>query len=183
MATSLLGLIDESQDIPDDVKALLEDDAPKRKGRPPGSKNKPKDGSAPSGKASKGNLSGKALENKLAETFTLIGMGVAMRNKYDGQTIIAGAGELSAALVEQAASVPWLMRTLQMLASGASSARLVSAVCAVAIPIGVNHGKLPPSVLALVPGAPSMPVTLTVVADPPADVLPHGVYSDAQSFS
>jgi hypothetical protein len=146
------GLIDSMQIDDPEIRRLLEEDVPpKRKGRPPGSKNRTTT-QTPSGKTV---LSGKALELKLEETFTVVGVAVSMRNEADGKAIIKGAHELSGALCEMAQTVPWLMRTLQMLASGASSARLINAVAAIAIPIGVNHGRVPTKVgemFGMVPG-------------------------------
>lgn len=138
------------QDPIDDLGAFTGDPAfsdtePKRKGRPPGAKNKIS--SAPVDKAPKGMRAPKSqwseeasVIRSLNTTIEAIGLGVGLLNKFDGNAITAGGPDLVEALVNLGRDDKRFRRYLEAMSAPGKYGPIVMATGAIALPIAANHG-------------------------------------------
>lgn len=111
------------------------DDAPKkRRGRPPGSKNK-----------SSGKSTDTALKEGLESYVGLIGSGLTMfpRTREDGLVLLAGGDAWVEATMTLAKSDPRVRRALDMALSGGAWGGFIVATASIAVPIAANHGLVP----------------------------------------
>ena len=111
------------------------DDAPKkRRGRPPGSKNK-----------ASGKSTDTALKEGLESYVGLIGSGLTMfpRTRDDGLIVLAGGDKWVEATMTLAKSDPRIRRALDLALTGGAWGGFIVATASIAIPIASNHGLVP----------------------------------------
>jgi hypothetical protein len=111
----------------------VSDAAPKRRrGRPPGSKNK------------NGLLPVSEISDGVEQIIGLIGLGVStFVDPYDGSVLLHSAGPLSKAIADMAAKDKKIHATLTKVIRGGSYASLATAVLPVGMAIAANHGLIP----------------------------------------
>lgn len=121
------------------------DTEPKRKGRPPGAKNKVS--SAPTDRAPKGMRAPKSqwlqeasVIRSLNTTIEAIGLGVGLLNQIDGNAITAGGPDLVEALVNLGRDDKRFRRYLEAMSAPGKYGPIVMATGAIALPIAANHG-------------------------------------------
>lgn len=106
----------------------------KRRGRPPGSKNK-----------SSGKSTDAALKEGLESYVTLIGSGLTMlpRTREDGLVVLAGGDAWVEATMTLAKSDPRVRHALDVALTGGAWGGFIVATASIAIPIAANHGLVP----------------------------------------
>lgn len=117
------------------IGAPSADGAPKkRRGRPPGSKNK-----------SSGKSTDAALKEGLESYVTLIGSGLTMlpRTREDGLVVLAGGDAWVEATMTLAKSDPRVRHALDVALTGGAWGGFIVATASIAIPIAANHGLVP----------------------------------------
>jgi hypothetical protein len=114
------------------------------RGRPKGSKNKPKDDQPISVPAR-----GTSLKKSLQDTITLIGVGVSVANKYDGAVILKGAEGLAKNLDHLANENPAVKRALESMLTASAWGAVITSGATIAIPIACNHRLAPPTLAPL----------------------------------
>ena len=113
---------------------------PKPRGRPVGSSNR-----VPKAK----------IKKTVASFYLGTGM-LTMKyvNEYDGQVVIHNAESLTEQTMKLAEEYPWVMSTLESWTSVSALGGFIGVLCAVGIPIMVNHGMAPPIALEFVDAPP-----------------------------
>lgn len=102
---------------------------------------------APKTTAQRGGPRQAPLQARLQEAIGGLGLLVVMVNEIDGLAIIQGAERLSISLDKAAKQNPSVRRTLEKALTGGVWAEVVFSVGAIAVPIALNHGLLPGSLL------------------------------------
>lgn len=128
-------MVDESKDFVIGSPSASSDGAPKKKrGRPPGSKNKV------SGKSTDA-----ALKEGLESYVGLIGSGLTMlpRTREDGLVILAGGDAWVEATMTLAKSDPRVRHALDVALTGGAWGGFIVATASIAVPIAANHGLVP----------------------------------------
>lgn len=111
------------------------DGAPKkRRGRPPGSKNK-----------ASGKSTDAALKEGLESYVGLIGSGLTMlpRTRADGMIILEGGDAWVEATMTLAKSDPRVRHALDIALTGGAWGGFIVATASIAVPIAANHGLVP----------------------------------------
>ena len=132
-----------------DNPPFSEAEEPKRKGRPPGAKNKNTLGDvfAPKDKAPKGIKAPRAqwseeasVVRSLNTSLELIGLGVTIINVIDGEAIISGSPALVEALVNLGRDDKRFRRYLEAMSAPGKYGPIVMASGSILLPIAANHG-------------------------------------------
>lgn len=110
------------------------EEEPKRRGRPPGSKNKTTQ------------ISLSRIEAALGEQFTLIGMAVMAFNEYDGKVIIEGTPRLAKSVSNLCEKNPAIRKNVERLLAGGTYGEVIIAAGLIAVPIMANHNLMPPGI-------------------------------------
>src|SRR5450759_2227117 len=127
-------MVNEAKDFVIGSPDKAEDAPKKRRGRPPGSKNKP------SGKSTD-----TALKEGLESYVGLIGSGLTMlpRTREDGLVLLAGGDAWVEATMTLAKSDPRVRHALDVALTGGAWGGFIVATASIAIPIAANHGLVP----------------------------------------
>lgn len=111
----------------------------------------------------------------LVMTFTMAGMGVSVYDGWDGQVIALNAERLADAWCELAEQNPRVRKALERMLEGSAWGGAIGTTAAVAVPIAVRHGMLPPSLLQSVEGmGVELPRLQRVAPAPAADAATPG---------
>lgn len=109
------------------------DTAPKRRGRPPGSKNA-------------STMSIRSIEEGLNQQFTLVGTVIFAMNEYDGKTILQGSPQLAKSLASLCDKNPKVKRNIERMLAGGTYGEVIIAASMIAVPIMANHNLMPPAI-------------------------------------
>lgn len=123
---------------PDDKAPNIGAEEPKRRGRPPGSKN----GSGSTNRKPSWPNAG-AVEVHLTEMVNMAGTALIFVNAEDSRIILQGGPRIVHELVELAKTEPALRRYLEMSAAPGKYGPLTLAILGVMIPVMVNHNLIP----------------------------------------
>jgi hypothetical protein len=124
--------------------------AAKRRGRPPGSKDKTprKTATTAPDKAPRttSRTSSASLEKRIGSSLTTVGVGVMMLSPKDGEVIINGVPALAKSLGNLAQQNPAVKANLERALTAGAWSGVLAAVLPIGIGIAANHGMVPESV-------------------------------------
>lgn len=149
---------------------------PRTTGNPPG---RPRKDGAPAGSEppARGRPPvSKKREEQYTRSLAKVGAALYMFNPADGLAFLEGVPKVAAALANVAGQNPRIAKVLDAGASAGVWLELAGAVGLIAVPIAINHGKLPP-VLGLLLAGDLEAARATMTPDAAADV-PRGTSDD-----
>jgi hypothetical protein len=135
---------------PIDGPADMAPSAPKRRGRPPGSRSKASTDKAPRATTPRARKSTTPnLEKRLASSLTTLGTLGCLISPSDGMVVVQGVPALAAALAKLADENPAVRQNLERMLTAGAWSGVIAALVPMAIGIMANHGAIPPAMAAM----------------------------------